>query len=349
MSTEGETHASASSFNNHWGVPLSLARMPRTAEFGVFELGMSEPGEIAPLTAMVRPDLALVTAIAPAHMAVFASVEDIARAKAEIFQGLTPGGAAVLCRDTPHFELLRDAAFAAGAATVSSFGEDERADVRALKVVEHADCTCVAADIAGQAATYKIGAPGRHWAINSLAVLAAVKALGADLGRATLALAEVGPLPGRGRQQLASCKGGAIRIIDESYNANPASMRAAFEVLGRAAPGPGGRRIAVLGDMLELGGTAEARHRELAEVLIDRGIDLVFACGPCMTALLAALPEARRGAYGETSAELLPIVVDAVAPGDVITVKGSLGMAMAPIVAALLDLNGDAAPVAATA
>ncbi len=349
LAGQGETHASASSLNNHWGVPLSLARMPRVCDFAIFELGMNHPGEIARLTAMVRPDLALVTAIAPAHMAVFASLEEIARAKAEIFEGLRPGGAAVLCRDTPHFDLLRDAALAAGAATILGFGEDERADVHLLRAVEHAGCICVSADIAGVRATYKVGAPGRHWAINSLAVLAAVQALDGDLGRAALSLAEFGPLPGRGRQHRVACDGGAIQLIDESYNANPTSMRAALEVLGHAAPGPGGRRIAVLGDMLELGRTAEAMHRALAEPLTLNEVDLVFACGPCMVALLAALPESRRGAYAETSAALLPIVVDAVRSGDVVTVKGSLGMAMAPIVAALLDRDEGVRPVATEA
>ncbi|MDP6708275.1 MAG: UDP-N-acetylmuramoylalanyl-D-glutamyl-2,6-diaminopimelate--D-alanyl-D-alanine ligase [Alphaproteobacteria bacterium] len=349
LAGEGRVHASASSLNNHWGVPLSLARMPRGTDFGIFELGMNNPGEIARLTAMVRPSLALITAIQPAHMAVFDTLADIARAKAEIFEALEPGGAAVLCRDTPHFDILEAAAKAAGAGTILGFGEDARADVRLLRMVERADGIAVSAEVAGRPITYDIGAPGRHWAVNSLAVLATVTALGADLSRATGALAEVGPLVGRGRQHVVACRGGSLRVIDESYNANPASMRAAFEVLGRAAPGPGGRRVAVLGDMLELGEQAEALHVGLAEAIVEREVDVVFACGPCMASMLAALPAARRGAWAETSAELLPLVADAVRAGDVVTVKGSLGMAMAPIVAALLELNGDVGPVAATA
>ena len=343
----GQIHANASSLNNHWGVPLSLARMPRDSDYAIFELGMNRPGEIANLANMVRPDLALITTIAPAHLAVFASVADIARAKAEIFQGLTANGLAVIPRDSPYFTLLSDAAEAAGAGKILSFGQASEADVRLERVVEHADCVCVAADIQGTPVTYKVAAPGRHWAINSLAVLAVVHALGADLGRAALALAEFTPLKGRGLRHDVMFRDGQFLLIDESYNANPTSIRAALDVLANSVPGPGGRRIAVLGDMLELGDEAEAMHVELAEELVSRDIDLVFVCGPHMAAMLAALPETRRGGISETSASLKSIVVEAVQPGDVVTVKGSLGMAMAPIVEALLTLDDDGAPVAA--
>ncbi len=241
----GQIHASASSLNNHWGVPLSLARMPRDSDYAIFELGMNHPGEIANLANMVRPDLALITTIAPAHLAVFASVADIARAKAEIFQGLTANGLAVIPRDSPYFTLLSDAAEAAGAGKILSFGQASEADVRLERVVEHADCVCVAADIQGTPVTYKVAAPGRHWAINSLAVLAVVHALGADLGRAALALVEFTPLKGRGLRHDVMFRDGQFLLIDESYNANPTSIRAAFDVLANSEPGPGGRRIAV--------------------------------------------------------------------------------------------------------
>jgi len=347
LSQQAPTHASASSYNNHWGVPLSLARMPRDSAYGIFELGMNNPGEIAQLTAMVRPHLALITAIAPAHLAVFESLAGIARAKAEIFQGLEPAGTAILCRDTPHFEALREAAVAAGAATILSFGESAEANVRLLRLAEHPSCVCVSGDVGGQPVAFKVGAPGRHWAVNGLAVLAAVAALGADLGRAARALAEFAPLKGRGRRHEISYRGGRLLLIDESYNANPASVRAALAVLGQVAPAAGGRRIAVLGDMLELGRDAEALHRELADDVIAAEVDLVLACGPNMSSLLADLPKAMRGASAATSAALLPRVIEAVAPGDTIMVKGSLGMAMAPVVEALLALDGNGAPMAA--
>lgn len=347
LAQQAPTHASHSSYNNHWGVPLSLARMPRDIAYGIFELGMNNPGEIARLTTMVRPHLALITAIAPAHLAVFDSVAEIARAKAEIFQGLEPGGVAILCRDTPYFDVLRDAAASAGAAKIVSFGESVEADVRLSRLAEHPACVCVAADVGAQAVTFKVGAPGRHWAINGLAVLAAVAALDADLGRAALALATFAPLKGRGRRHEVAYRGGCLQVIDESYNANPASVRAALAVLAQAAPAARGRRLAVLGDMLELGRDAEALHRELADDLVAADVDLVFACGKHMRALLADLPRPMRGAGAATSAELLPRVLEAVAPGDVVTVKGSLGMAMAPIVEALLALDGNGAPMAA--
>ena len=347
LSSDAKVHASAASFNNHWGVPLSLARMPVDADFGIFEMGMNHPGEIAALTRMARPHLALITAIAPAHLAVFASLADIARAKAEIFQGMVDGGIAVLCRDSEHYPILERAAETAGAGSIVGFGESQAAEARLIRAVEHPDCVCATAEIMGQPVAYKVGAAGRHWAMNGLAVLAAVQALGADLGRAALALAEFQPMKGRGQRHRVRIAGGAIEVIDESYNASPASVRAALAVLGRVAPKKSGRRIAVLGDMLELGDDATALHVGLVEGLLAADVDLVFACGANMAALSERLPAARRGAVAETSTELLAHVLDAVGPGDVVMVKGSLAMAMAPIVEALTGLGSDGAPIAA--
>jgi UDP-N-acetylmuramoyl-tripeptide--D-alanyl-D-alanine ligase len=346
LSAEAKVHASAASFNNHWGVPLSLARMPLDADYGIFEMGMNHPGEIAALTRMVRPHLALITAIAPAHLAVFASVAEIARAKAEIFQGLAEGGTAVLCRDSEHYPILVRAAEAAGARRIVGFGEDVAAEARLLRTVEHPDCVCATAEIMGQAVAFKVGAAGRHWAMNGLAVLAAVQALGADLGKAALSLAKFTPMKGRGQRHRVALAGGTIEVIDESYNASPASLRAALAVLGSVSPKRGGRRIAVLGDMLELGADAEALHVALAEALLAADVDLAFVCGANMAALLAALPASRRGGTTETSAELVDLVTDAVRPGDVAMVKGSLAMAMAPIVEALIGLGGGGTPIA---
>ena len=336
LSADGKTHASAASFNNHWGVPLSLARMTETARYGVFEIGMNHAGEITPLVRMVRPHVAVVTAVEPVHLAFFASVEAIADAKAEIFLGIEPGGAAVLNRDNPHFARLRQRAGEAGVKHIVSFGEHAGADARLIKCALLPDCSTVEADILGQPVTYKIGAPGRHLAMNSLAVLAAASLAGADLARAALALARQVPAAGRGTRLTLDLPEGPALVIDESYNANPASMRAALALLGRTPPGPGGRRIAVLGDMLELGAAGEDMHRALADAIRLNDVDLVYCAGPLMAALWHALPATRRGGYAKTAAELEPQVEAAVRAGDALMVKASAGSRMGPIVKALV-------------
>ncbi|MDP7547331.1 MAG: cyanophycin synthetase, partial [Alphaproteobacteria bacterium] len=245
--------------------------------------------------------------------------------------------------DNAHFGHLEAAAKAAGVGRVISFGAHEEAQARLIGLAQHPACNCISADIDGQAVTYKVGAPGRHWAINSLAVLAAVRALGADLGLAALAMADVTAAEGRGRRHRIVFGEDALLIIDESYNASPVAMTAAIEALGAVALAPLGRRIAVLGDMLELGATAPDLHAALAPALLAAGVDQVFACGPHMAHLFAALPKAMRGAHEETSAQLLVKAVAAARPGDAVLVKGSLGLAMAPIVQALRGL-GEASP-----
>ena len=336
LASSEETHASAASFNNHWGVPLSLARMAETACYGEFEIGMNHAGEITPLVRMVRPHVAIVTAVEPVHLEFFASVAAIADAKAEIFVGLEPGGAAVINRDNPHFERLRQRAEEAGVKHIVTFGEHAGAAARLLKCALHADCSTVEAKILGQPVTYKIGAPGRHLVMNSLAVLAAASLVGADLARAALALAQQVPAAGRGTRVTLELPEGQALVIDESYNANPTSMRAALALLGQAPLGPGGRRIAVLGDMLELGPTSEDLHRGLVEAIHHNGIDLVYCAGPLMAALWDALPAARRGGYAKTAAELEPLVMATVRAGDALMVKASLGSRMGPIVKALV-------------
>jgi UDP-N-acetylmuramoyl-tripeptide--D-alanyl-D-alanine ligase len=335
LAADAETHASVASYNNHWGVPLSLARCPRTAHYAVLEIGMNHAGEIAALAPLARPHVAIVTAIEPVHLEFFASIEAIADAKAEIFRGLEPGGAAVLNRDNPQFARLRDHARAAGVGRVVSFGEDAQADARLIKASLHPECSTVQARILGSELAYKVGAPGRHLVHNSLAVLAAASLVGADLALAALALAQLEPAAGRGSRITLETPDGPLLLIDESYNANPASMRAALALLGQAQVGHRGRRIAVLGDMLELGPHGPELHRQLAESLVAQGVDLLFCCGISMRSLWEALPFERRGGYAETSALLEPQVIAAIRPGDAIMVKGSLGSRMGLIVRAL--------------
>jgi UDP-N-acetylmuramoyl-tripeptide--D-alanyl-D-alanine ligase len=335
LSREGETHASAASYNNHWGVPLSLARCPAEARFAVFELGMNHAGEIGPLSRLVQPDIAIITTIAPVHLEYFESVDAIADAKAEIFEGLVDGGIAVLNRDNAQFNRLCDRALDARVSRVVSFGEEPGADAQLIKCVLQPDVSTVQARILGDDVTYKLGAPGKHLVMNSLAVLAAAKLAGADLAMAALALADLQPASGRGTRITLEVPGGAALLIDESYNANPVSMAAAIALLGQAQPGPRGRRIAVLGDMLELGTQSGALHAGLAQAIVDHAVDLVFCAGPAMRNLWEALPSNRRGGYASDSSALEPQVLDAVSGGDAIMIKGSFGSRMTPIVKAL--------------
>ena len=334
LAPSGETHASVASYNNHWGVPLSLARCPASARFAIFEMGMNHAGEIEPLSRLVQPHIAIVTTIAPVHLEYLGSIEAIADAKAEIFRGLVKDGAAVINRDIPQYRQLARAAEAAGARVVS-FGENAKADARLVKSSLQADCSTVQARILGANVTYKLGAPGRHVVMNSLAVLAAASLAGADLALAAVALAGLAPPTGRGARSDLELPGGRAVLIDESYNANPASMQAAIALLGQAEVAGQGRRIAVLGDMLELGPRGAELHRGLVEPVVAEGIDLVFCCGPLMHSLWEALPSERRGAYAETSAALEPQVLAAIRAGDAVMIKGSLGSRMGPIVKAL--------------
>jgi UDP-N-acetylmuramoyl-tripeptide--D-alanyl-D-alanine ligase len=335
LAGDGETHASAASYNNHWGVPLSLARCPQNAKYAVFEIGMNHAGEIAPLTKLVRPNVAIITAVEPVHLEYFGSLEKIADAKAEIFLGLTPGGAAVLNRDNSQYARLEASAKAAGVSRIVTFGKHADADAKLLRVSLQTDSSTVEARILGENVTYKLGAPGHHVVLNSLAVLAAVALAGADLALSALALANLKPTAGRGARARLRVPGGSALLIDESYNANPASMAAAIALLGQAPVEKSGRRIAVLGDMLELGLTGPELHRALAGPLAAAGVDLVFCSGPLMRALWEALPSSRRGGYAETAAALEPAVLDAIRDGDAVMVKGSLGSKMGPIVKAM--------------
>jgi UDP-N-acetylmuramoyl-tripeptide--D-alanyl-D-alanine ligase len=332
----GLTHASAASYNNHWGVPLTLARMPADARYGVFEIGMNHPGEIAPLTRMARPHAALVTMIAPVHIEYLGSLEAIADAKAEIFLGLEAGGTAVLNRDAPQFDRLKKAAEARDA-RVLSFGRGADCDARLIDVDAIEGGSRVSARVLGHELTFELGAPGTHMAENALGALLVADVLGADGRTCAAALRGFSPQKGRGERFSIPTPDGPATIIDESYNANPASMRAALALLAAAKPGPKGRRIAVIGDMLELGPKAAAMHAELAADLRASKVDLLFGAGPLTRALFDAAPASMRAAWTERSSELTDQVARALRGGDIAMVKGSNGSRMGPLVAALRD------------
>jgi UDP-N-acetylmuramoyl-tripeptide--D-alanyl-D-alanine ligase len=342
LGRQGTSYASAGSLNNQWGVPLSLARMPREAAYGIFEMGMNHPGEIDALSRIVQPDVAVITTVEPAHLGHFPSVEAIADAKAEIFAGMEAPGAAVLNLDNPHFARLAAAARGRGISRIIAFGTHPDANVRLIDSHLYATASAVTASVMGEIVDYCIAIPGQHWVMNSLAVLGAVKAVGADIGAAAGALSSLTPLDGRGRRHRIVMADGTAELIDESYNASPAAMRAAFAVLGAMIPGRGGRRIAVLGDMLELGEESPRFHAELAGPLQDAGIALVFTVGANMRALYDALPKRLRGGHAADSAEMAEIVVRRLRPGDIVTVKGSYGTRMGEVVKRLLA--GQSAP-----
>jgi len=335
LAAGGPAHASGGNLNNQWGVPLSLARLPREARYAVFELGMNHAGEIAPLARLVRPHVAVITAVEPVHLEFFASTAEIAAAKAEIFAGVEAEATAVLPRDNRHFGQLEGAARAAGIARVASFGRHIDADARLLDAAVDPDATLVFALIGDHPIAYRVGVPGLHWAANSLAVLLAARAAGVSVEVAAKALAGMTALKGRGARRTLPWRGGSIELIDESYNASPASMRAAIAVLAAARPGKHGRRIAVLGDMLELGATAPALHAALAEPLGDARIDLVFTAGALMRHLHDVLPASRRGEHAADSDVAARLVRDALRAGDLAMVKGSLGSRMGRVIEAI--------------
>jgi UDP-N-acetylmuramoyl-tripeptide--D-alanyl-D-alanine ligase len=309
--------------------------MPTESRYGVFEIGMNHPFEILPLAGFVKPHVAIITTVEPVHLEHFRSVAAIADAKGEIFSGLQPGGIAIINRDNPQFERMKAHAAASAAGRVVSFGEHEAADVRLLRIALSADRSTVEARIHGKLIAFQVGAPGRHMALNALAVLAAAEALGADLAVAALSLADLAAGSGRGQRTELSAPGGTFTLLDESYNANPASMRASMALLAQLDVGLRGRRIAVLGDMLELGPSGPDMHAALAGAVIENNIDLVFAAGPLMRRLWDDLPLERRGSYAPTSAELQTSVLGALQAGDAVMVKGSLGSRMGPIVTAM--------------
>jgi UDP-N-acetylmuramoyl-tripeptide--D-alanyl-D-alanine ligase len=324
------THASVASYNNHWGVPLTLARLPPSAAYAVIEMGMNNRHEIAPLARLARPHIAIVTAIASNHVGHLGSLAAIAEEKADIVLGLEPGGVAVMPGDGPFAALLAERSRAAGARLLR-FGETAGVDIRLLGYAGEPDGGIAEIDLAGERLHLRIGAPGRHMAMNACAALGAIHAAGGDARRAAAALAGFGAGAGRGQRVTLHLAGGEALLLDDSYNASTASVRAGLAVL---AAQPARRRLVVLGDMRELGEAGPAMHAALAAD-VAAAADLVFCCGALMRHLHDALPAARQGAHAGDSAALAPLVAQALRPGDAVLVKGSLGSRMAVIVAAL--------------
>ncbi|MEF2074217.1 UDP-N-acetylmuramoylalanyl-D-glutamyl-2,6-diaminopimelate--D-alanyl-D-alanine ligase [Consotaella aegiceratis] len=338
LSACGSVHASTASFNNHWGVPLSLARLPAEARFGVFEIGMNHAGEIRPLTQLVRPDVGIVTLIAPAHLGHFRDLDEIAEAKAEIFEGIVPGGTALLNADDPQSVRLATMARQAGVKTIKTFGEAVGADYRLTGFEPSSEGSRMTATIAGQDVVVHLPVAGRHTVQNILAVLGAADLVGADLQACADALASWRSVKGRGqRHRLTTPDGGRIVLIDDSYNANPASVKAAIEVLGAAEPTGEGRRIAVLGDMRELGDRAPDLHAELAEPLIAAGVGQVLLAGEAMTALRDAIGDRLSCDWYDDAGALGPNLLRQVRAGDVVLVKASLAMAFGKLVDRLIE------------
>jgi UDP-N-acetylmuramoyl-tripeptide--D-alanyl-D-alanine ligase len=324
----GPTHAAVASYNNHWGVPLTLARLPPDAAFCVAEIGMNHPGEIAPLARLGRPHVAVITNIAPVHIGHMGSLEAIAVEKAAILSGLLPGGTAVLPADSPHLAALTEAA---GTARIIRFGTGATCEARLLDAASDADGVNVSMTLEGVPLRFRLAAPGAHMAMNAVAAIAAAVALGVESHHASAALDGFSAVTGRGARRRLALPDGEAVLLDESYNASAPSVRAALVVLGLQ---PASRRIAVLGDMLELGAASASEHEGLAADVAAHA-DLLFACGSEMRRLFDAVPLAIQGVHAETSADLAPDVVSALRPGDVILVKGSLGSRMAKIIAAL--------------
>ena len=336
LKVQGTTHASEKSFNNHVGTPLSLARMPGATEFGIFELGTNAPGEILPLARLVQPDIALITAVELVHGANFDGAAAIAEEKTAIFSGLATGGIAVINGDDDSASYQATRAAAAGAARIFRFGAGEDNDARLVDWRLDGTGTMITADLHGRRVSYRLGVWGRHQAINSLAVLTVVEAMGADVDAAAAALASVVPPAGRGLRHHVAFGNGAILLIDESYNCSPVALRAALDVLKATDVAAGGRRIAVIGDMLELGDDSDAIHKAFADEILIRDIDFVQLAGTEVAHLAKALPVDRCLGHVATAGDAVAQLVAALRPGDVVMVKGSRRIGLETVVEALL-------------
>lgn len=337
LSACGRTHASLASHNNHWGVPLTLANLPPDARFAVFELGMNHPGEIAKLVDMVRPNVAAITTIAPAHMGAFETVEDIARAKAEIFPGVEAGGTAILNNDDKQAGLLAELAANAGIRKVLTYGRRPGSQFRLKRLRSTGDHAHLVVAHGDRTVPLRLEAPGAHMASNALCALAVAHALGADLAKCAQALSAFVPGQGRGLRHRLRHGKRDFELIDESYNANPVSIEAAIGLLAATPVGDRGRRIAVLGDMLELGRHSERLHRGLAKPLKAKGIDLVFLVGPEMAALAGALPRKQVAGHFDEAGKVVTPLLAALRGGDAVMVKASNGLKFSGLVRALLD------------
>ena len=329
----GNTHASIKSFNNHWGVPLTLAGMPQNTKFGVFEMGMNHEGELADLAQIVRPNIAIVTKVAPAHLAHFKSVEAIANAKAEIFSGTAKGGIAILPADSAHFNQL--SRFAKKQNKIYSFGASVKADARIVQSKQTARGSVSTLDVLGERVEVTLPFAGAHWVENAACALLATKLSGVKLNISVITLKNMNKIQGRGEIHNLTLDGKSLTLIDESYNANPASMRAAIASLGLS----GGRKIAVLGDMLELGATEKQLHAALVGPLEESGVDTVITCGALMKSLDDALPTSMNGGWFEIYSDCLGGLMDVLKDGDTIMIKGSNASGMGKLVDALKNKN----------
>jgi UDP-N-acetylmuramoyl-tripeptide--D-alanyl-D-alanine ligase len=340
LAAQAPTSASAASFNNHVGVPISLARLPREARYGVFEIGMNHPGEIEPLARQVEAHVGVITNVGPVHIGHMGSEEAIADEKGALFAGMAEGAVAVLNRDSPHYDRLVGHARRFGVSRIVGFGRSEAAEARLLSCSLQDSGSDVVALIHGCRIEYRLGAAGEHWVLNSIAALAVVEALGANVVEAAATLKGIAASPGRGARRMLKFGAGTVELLDESYNANPVSMRAMLALLARTEPARGGRRLLAMGDMRELGEGADAYHAGLADAVAASGAAQVFLCGPHMQALWRLLSPAQRGVHRPDSAALAGEVAAALRAGDVIAVKGSLGSKMKNVVDAIVAASG---------
>lgn len=327
---QGKVYFTEGNLNNHFGLPLSLARMPANTDFGIFEIGMNHSGEIIPLTKLARPDVSIITTVEAVHLEFFKSVEEIADAKAEIFTSMGEKQTAVLNFDNPHYKRLEASAKKAGIKKIVSFGAQKGADFRMESYAEKAGKSVIALNANGEILNYKLGMSAKHQALNSTGVLAVVKAAGGSLEKAAKNLAKLEAKPGRGKSYEVNFQGKLITIIDDCYNASPASVSAALDNLGSRKVK--GRKIAVLGDMFELGDNAPELHKGLSKKIVDNNIDLLFTAGKLTLNLYNAIPEKIKGGTSETSAELGNVLVKSLKEGDVLLVKGSRGMRMENVI-----------------
>ncbi|MCK5295311.1 MAG: UDP-N-acetylmuramoyl-tripeptide--D-alanyl-D-alanine ligase, partial [Alphaproteobacteria bacterium] len=334
ISSQAKVHANEGNLNNHWGLPLTLCRMPKDTEYAVLEMGMSSKSELLALTLMGKPDIALITSIGAAHMEFFETIEDIADAKAEIFHGLSGEKTAVLNTDMTCFDRIKNTA-SKTADKILTFGSSKEADIQLVEYKTKSDGIHVSASVCGNQIDFSMPVTGYHWASNSLGVLAVIKALNLSIPKALETLSSIVPPKGRGNSHIVDFDNGTIQVIDDTYNANPDSMRAAIDALEQTSIKNKGRRIAVIGDMLELGSESIKMHVSIAEYVATKQIDLVFASGTNMKAMFDALPKQKRGDFAENSKELAQKVIKAVKVNDVIMVKGSRGSRMEYVVKAL--------------
>ena len=338
LSRQATVSYSLGGLNNQFGVPLSLARLPKNAEFGVFELGMNHTGELTELSRMVKPLVAVVTTVELAHLQFFSSFEEIARAKAEIFTGLQEGGIAIINRDNLGYDILKNVAISVGAEIVT-FGSHQEADFKLISFELGSEYSLVKVSFGQFELSYKLKIPGYHWILNSLAVLAAIHCAGGNVFKAAQSFGNVTAIKGRGSRQQIKTANFTFDLIDDSYNASPVSVKAALNVLSRIKLGNSGRRIVVLGDMLELGSNSQALHIDLATTILETKIDLVYAVGPNMINLFDALPTNKQGHWSKTPENLLKFIVPQLQSNDVILVKGSLGVRMSLIIDGLVGLG----------